>query len=89
MTIKSVSVLTVRERGKMTVAEETIDPGEFEGRRQAVTDALQSAANQLNGAINLSSYGILWSEDIDVTRIGELITEMRDALTTLKKTTGA
>lgn len=65
-----------------------LDPSEFQGRLQAVTDQLQSASNMVAGAINLSSEGIIW-DDMDVVRIGELITELRDNLTTLKKTTGA
>lgn len=72
----------------MTTVEEEINPEDFQGRLQAVTDNLQSAANMLAGAVNLSSNGIVW-DDMDVMRINELITEMRDNLTTLKKTTGA
>lgn len=68
--------------------ENPVDPNEFLGRLQAVTDALQNAANYVNAANNLSQNGIIW-DGMDVGRMTELIAEIRDGVTTLKKTTGA
>lgn len=77
----------------MAVVEEPtdpsdLDPNDFIGRLQAVIDSLQDAANAVAGANNLSQYGIVW-DGMDVARITELIGEIRDGVTTLKKTTGA